>query len=168
MADRQSVNAAFSIDVSEIRKEIYYKYGRQAVKWLMEELTAATSDSAKIAQSAANALIKGGESSRLAKASKVTTRLTASEIEGKVDWDSARSAAGFPYAAAVDRGRKAFGPKTKQFLRFEIDGEVIYTKWVKASPAQDFTGKGLKAAQPKIVGRMNAGVAKWAVRMATS
>jgi hypothetical protein len=168
VADRQSVNAAFSFDVSEIRKEVYYKYGRNAVKWLVEELTAGVSDSAKIAQAEANARIKGGSGSKLAQASKVVTRSSAKEIEGKVDWDSARSAAGFPYAAAVDKGRKAFGPKTAQYLRFEIDGEVIYTKWVKAAPAQDFTGKGLAAAKPKILGRMNAGVAKWAIRMATS
>ena len=168
MADRPSVNAAFSIDVSEIRREIYYKYGRQAVKWLMEEITAATSDSAKIAQKEANALIKGGENSKLAQASKVTTRMSANEIEGKVDWDDARSAAGFPFAAAYATGRKAFGPKTAKVLRFEVGGEVIYTKWVKAFPGTKFHEKGLKAAQPKIVGRMNAGVAKWAVRMATS
>lgn len=163
-----SVNAALSFDVSEIRREIFYKYGRNAVKWLVEELTAGVSDSAKIAQAEANALIKGGANSKLAQASKVKTRVTSGDIEAIVDWDSARSAAGFPYAAAVDKGRKAFGPKTATFLRFEIDGEVIYTKWVKAAPAQDFTGRGLKAARPKIVGRMNAGVAKWAMRMATS
>jgi orotate phosphoribosyltransferase-like protein len=101
VADRQSVNAAFSFDVSEIRREVYYKYGRNSVKWLVEELTAGVSDSAKIAQAEANARIKGGSGSRLAQASKVVTRSSAKEIEGKVDWDSARSAAGFPYAAAV-------------------------------------------------------------------
>jgi hypothetical protein len=141
VADRQSVNAAFSFDVSEIRKEVYYKYGRNAVKWLVEELTAGVSDSAKIAQAEANARIKGGSGSKLAQASKVVTRSSAKEIEGKVDWDSARSAAGFPYAAAVDKGRKAFGPKTAKYLRFEIDGEEESSRGASAS---DFDMHGVE------------------------
>lgn len=168
MADRQSVNAAFSFDVSEIRKEIYYKYGRQAVGMLVEELTAGVSDSTKIAQAEANALIKGGAGSRLAKASKVRVKVTRGDIEGTVDWDDARSDTGFPYAAAYAKGRKSFGPITAQALRFPYQGKIVFAKKVKAFPGTQFHEKGLKAAQPKIVGRMNAGVAKWAVRMATS
>jgi len=148
------VDSTLHIDTSDIRKKIYYKYGRPAVDILVAEMRTAFQDSGKIAQHEANVLITGGEESNLAKASTVTVRESARDISAIVSWDGARSATGFPYAASVNTGRKAFGPITAKALRFEIDGEVIYTKWVRAFPGIQFTKRGTANARPKIIARM--------------
>lgn len=150
-----AVNSTFHMDTSEIRREVYYKYGRRGTDIVTSEMRPAFMDIGKAAQQEANSLIKGGEKSRLAQASTVTVREGARDITVVASWDGARSVAGFPYAAAVNKGRKAFGPVKAKALRFEIDGKVIFTKWVKAAPAQDFTGKGLRKARPRIVHRVS-------------
>jgi hypothetical protein len=148
-----TVDSTFHVDTTEIRRKIYYKYGRPAVDIVTSEMRTAFQEFGTIARDEANVLIKGGKDSKLAKASKITVREGARDITAVVSWDAARSVAGFPYAAAVNNGRKAFGPIRAKFLRFEIDGKVIFTKWVKAAPAQNFTGRGLTNGRPKIIAR---------------
>lgn len=159
-----SVGATFSIDTREVRAEAR-KWGTLAEKWLMDELTTSFHKAGKIAQHEANVLIEGGESAKLAQASKVTTVVSGIDIATTVDWDDAVSPEGFHYAAAVDRGRRGFGPVNAKALRFEIGGEVIFTKWVGPAPAQDFTGRGAKAAEPKMMAEVNAAANRWAARM---
>lgn len=166
MADTTSfapVAAMLRIGTREIRKFVYYKFGREAVASLNKELVFSFLQAAKIARHEANVLIKGGEGANLARASKTEVQVSGNDITAIVDWDSAVSDGGFHYAAAVDRGRKAFGPVNKKFLRFEIDAKEIFTKWVKAAPAQNFTGRGKTAAMPAIVGTINGGIHRWAV-----
>lgn len=163
MADQTPVSAMIRIDTREMRKFVYYKFGRAAVASLNHELAFGFTQAAKIARHEANVLIKGGEGANLAKAATVEVHESTTGITAIVDWDGAVSDSGFHYAAAVDRGRKAFGPVNKKFLRFEIDGKEIFTKWVKAAPAQNFTGRGKTAAMPAIMGTINASIHRWAV-----
>lgn len=158
-----SVGAAFSIDVSEVRALAQKIAGADRI--LMDELTTSVLKGTKIAQHDANVLIKGGEGSRLAKASDVTVRVTGKAVSGRVSWDKARSAKGFPYAASVDRGRRGFGPIRAKALRFEVDGRVLFRMRVGPAPAQNFTGRGLRAAEPKILGEIRNGQARFITRL---
>lgn len=148
-----TVDSTLQVDTTEIRRKIYYKYGRTAVDIVTSEMRTAFQDFGTIARDEANDLIKGGKESRLAKASKITVREGARDITAVVSWDAARSVAGFPYAAAVNTGRKAFGPVKAKVLVFEIDGKVIFTKWVKAFPGVHYTTKGLRNSMPKMISR---------------
>ena len=158
------VGAGFVIDTRPLRAEAR-KWGSLAEKWLMDELTTAFERVGKIAQHEANVLIKGGEGSNLAKASKVTTKVSGIDITTKVSWDAARSESGFPYAAAVDTGRKAFGPVTAKVLRFEIGGEVIFAKWVKKFDGVHFTERGENAAEPKAHDEVERAIDRFVARM---
>jgi hypothetical protein len=162
-----SVGAAFSIDTREVRAEAR-KWGANAERWLMDDLTTGFVKAGKIAQHEANVLIKGGEESNLAQASEVTTTVSGIDITTEVNWDAARSKDGFAYATSVDRGRRGFGPINAKVLRFEVGGDVVFAKSVGPAPAQDFTGRGAKAAQPKMLAEINAAASRWADRMEAS
>lgn len=160
-----STGAFFAMDVREVRK-LARKMGQDAERAFLDEMKLSFGRAITVARREANRLIKGGESSNLARSSAQEVRIYGIDIEAKANWDAARSPEGFPYAAAVDRGRKAFGPVRAKALRFEVGGQVVFAKWVRAAPAQNFTGRGLRAAGPRIVGEVNAGIARWADRMA--
>lgn len=155
MSDR-----AFHIDIPELRG-FAQRYGVEADRRLMNELTTGFLRGGRHVQRAANALIKGGESSRLAKASTVTTRVSANQLSATVSWANARSETGFPYAAAYDGGRRAFGPVRAQALRFVIDGRVIFAKHVRAFPGTHYMTRGLAAARPLVVTEVRASVRRF-------
>jgi hypothetical protein len=50
-------------------------------------------------------------------------------------------------------------------LRFEVGGEKVFAKYVGPAPAQDFTGRGAKAAEPKIRAEVERGINRWVARM---
>lgn len=158
------VNASFAIDTREMRR-LARKYGQDADRMLMDELTVGMGRAIQIAETEANRLIKGGAGSNLARAAKHKVMVARGVISAVADWDDAVSEEGFHYAAAVDRGRKAFGPKTKKALRWTQGGNVIFARHVKATPGQNFTGRGLDRARTQIMGEMNGAVARWARRM---
>jgi hypothetical protein len=164
MVNTSVSSGPFTIDTREVRAEAR-KWGTLAEKWLMDELTTSFDRAGHIAQHEANVLIKGGEGSNLAKASKVKTTVTGIDITTEVSWDDAVSEDGFHYAAAVDKGRKEIFPVTAKALRFEIGGAVIFATHAKEAPAQDFTGRGRDAAEPKMLREINAGGDRWAARM---
>lgn len=159
-----SVDASFSIDTTELRKKIYYRFGSESVGVFVDELNTGMDQCGRAARKQANALIKGGEGSRLAKSAKITRFVSRASQGVIVDWNSARSDAGFPYAAAVNTGRKAFGPVNKKVLRFEIDGRVIFAKHVRAFAGVHFTTRGLVAARPSFDGYMHAVIFRWRLR----
>ena len=159
------VGSSFWIDTRDVRR-IARKWGQPAERMLLDELVVSFGRAITAARREANRLIKGGEGSNLARASVQKVTVSGSDVTAEANWDAARSPEGFPYAAAVDRGRKAFGPKTAKALRFGVNGETVFAKWVKAAPAQNFTGKGLERSRARVVGEVNAGIARWADRMA--
>lgn len=55
-----------------------------------------------------------------------------------------------PYAYWVDQGRGPVVPKHKKVLRFWVDGEQVFTKFVKAFPGYHFMERGLKASEGQI------------------
>lgn len=154
----------FRIDIPEL-KPFERKWGELANPSLMRELTNAFIKGGQIAQHESNVLIKGGESSNLAKASKATTVVTGSSLTTTVDWSGARSATGFPYAAAVNTGRIAFGPVTAKALHFVIDGRDIFTQHVKAFAGTKFISRGLATAKPKILSEVKSAVGRWRAQM---
>lgn len=158
-----SVGSAFHIDVSEVRALAKTMAGADRI--LMDEMTTSVLKGSKIAQNEANVLIKGGNGSRLAQASDVTVRVSGKTVTGRVSWDKARSDKGFPYAASVDRGRRGFTVIRAKALRFEINGRVLYRMRVGPAKAQDFTGRGLRAAEPKILGEIRNGEARFLTRL---
>lgn len=153
-------DTSFRIEIPELRAFVN-RYGVQADRRLMNELTTGFLRGGKHVQRAANRLIKGGESSRLAKASTVTTRVSASQITATISWANARSETGFPYAAAYDGGRKAFGPVRAKALRFVVNGETVFAKHVKAFPGTHFMARGLAAARPQVNAEVRAAVRRF-------
>lgn len=160
------VSSSLAVEIPNLRA-FAQKWGVEADRKLMNELSTGFHEGGKIIQHEANILIKGGEASRLAKASKVTTTVGGRTIATTVDWSGARSATGFPYAAAVDTGRKAFGPVNAKVLHFVIDGNEIFTMHVRAFPGIEFRKRGLAAGKPKAIARIHAGVDRWAAGMNT-
>lgn len=160
------VSASFAVEIPELRA-FAQKWGVQADRQLMNELSTGFHEGGKIIQHEGNVLIKGGESSRLAQASKVTTTVGGRTIATTVDWSGARSATGFPYAGSVADGRKAFGPVNAKVLHFVIDGNEIFTMHVRAFPGTHFHTRGLAAGKPKAIARIHAGVDRWAAGMNT-
>lgn len=158
------VSASFAVEIPGLRA-FAQKWGVQADRQLMNELSTGFHEGGKLIQHEANSLIKGGESSNLAKASKVTTTVGGRTIATTVDWSGARSATGFPYAAAVDTGRKAFGPINAKALHFVVDGRDIFTQHVKAFPGIHFRERGLAAGKPKAMARVRAAVGRWTAWM---
>lgn len=154
-------DTSFHIEIPELRAFVN-RYGREADRRLMNELTTAFVRGGKHVQRAANRLIKGGESSRLAKASFVSTKVSAKQITSTISWANARSDTGFPYAAAYDGGRKAFGPVRAKALRFVVNGETVFAKHVKAFPGTRFMARGLAAAKPQVNAEVRAAVARFA------
>lgn len=160
-----SVGSVFAVDTRELRTEAR-KWGVQAERWLMDDLTTGFVKATEIAEHEANVLIKGGEESNLAKASKRKVTVSGIDIVGEVNWDDAVSKDGFHYAAAVDRGRKAFAVINAKALRWVAPGgEIVFAMHVGPAPAQDFTGRGVRAAEPKMLVAINAAASRWAERM---
>lgn len=54
------------------------------------------------------------------------------------------------YWEAVVFGRKAIIPVSAKALRFEINGQVIFAKFVKATEPNDFIGRAVDKTEPKI------------------
>lgn len=155
MSDR-----SFAVDVPDLRTFVR-KYGVEADRKLMNELTTGFKRGGTHVQRAANRLITGGESSRLAKASTVRTTVSATQITSTISWANARSATGFPYAAAYDGGRRAFGPVRAKALRFEVGGRVVFAKHVRAFAGTRFMARGLAAARPQVNAEARAAVARF-------
>ena len=151
-----------------MRNRIEQRFGRESVGIFVNELNAGMEQCGREARKQANALIKGGEGSRLAKSAKITRFVSRTSQGVVVDWNSARSDAGFPYAAAVNTGRKAFGPINAKALRFQIGGRVIFAKRVRAFAGVHFTTRGLAAAKPSFDGYVHAVVLLWRLRTGNS
>jgi hypothetical protein len=62
----------------------------------------------------------------------------------------ARSPSGFPYFWSVDRGRRGFGPRSAQALRFEIGGKFVFAKRVGPSQPRYITQKAISALNQNI------------------
>lgn len=56
------------------------------------------------------------------------------------------------YAVFVHEGTRAHGPVRARFLRFEIDGKVIFAKRVRGVSARPFLRNALEAAAAEVVG----------------
>jgi hypothetical protein len=79
--------------------------------------------------------------------------------------NAAKSAAGFPYPVAVEFGRKAFSAIRAKALRFEIGGQVIFAKSVKAAPAQNILGNAATAASARVFAEFDAAKTRIATRI---
>jgi hypothetical protein len=135
--------SVFTIDISEVRKLAYDICKGAAQKFVIEELVTAGQRSGIHARNKANALIKN-QSNALKNSAEINTRLRRDDITTVVEWKAT-------HAKWVDRGRKAFAVKKAKALRFEIDGEVLYRHSVGPAKAQNFTGRGLQAAEALII-----------------
>lgn len=75
-----------------------------------------------------------------------TVRQTATEVRGEVKILGSK----VPYAYWVDQGRGPVVAKPGKVLRFWVDGEMVFAKFVKAFPGYHFMEKGLKASEGQI------------------
>ena len=147
-------SAAYQVDITGITKLAQEFGGNRAGLIVRDELSTAMLGGVIDAQNKADELVKH-KSGAYKRGFRREVGVTGHGVVGILT-NVVRSAADFPYAAALEFGRKAFGPKTKPYLVFKIGDQWISTKWVKEAPAQHILEYGMKNAMPAIEGRFLA------------
>ena len=153
---------SFYIDTREITR-LADGLGREAGRTVRNELTTAMERSTQHVETAAKARVNNRTRNYI-KSFIRQVKVGASGIVGLID-NRARSKTGFNYAVTLEFGRKAFGPIKAKALRFAIDGQTIFSKWVKAAPAQHILEFGLRDAAPRIDGEFAAARDRIAARL---
>lgn len=133
--------ADLSIDTSEITQLVNRL--NAAPRVIQAGMTEAMRESTQLVTRKARQIAPKGETKNLSTNIHPEVHVRGLNVEGVV---TARE----HYATAIEVGRKAFGPKTKKALRFEIGGKVIFAKWVRAAPAQPFMKPALQQSEQQI------------------
>lgn len=72
---------------------------------------------------------------------------------------------GFPYPVAVEHGRRGFSARRGRYLRFEINGRVIFARSVGPARAQPFMRPSAQHVRTVLPREMRAAVARIRARL---